>query len=334
VQQLPCHGVSKYTLAAKLKPVPRLFYCDHHPIPLPPGHKFPMAKYALLRDLLAADGYFRMEAAPFAAREVIELAHDADYVRGFLTGTLDPRVMRRIGFPWSEGLVRRSLASLGGTLGATTDALATGFGGNLAGGTHHAFRGEGSGFCVFNDIAVAIQWFRAQGRIRRAAVVDLDVHQGDGTALIFQDDPGVLTLSLHGRHNFPFRKQQSRIDVDLPDGTGDAEYLAALDAVLPQVVAFAPEIVFYQSGVDPLEGDKLGRLSLTHAGLIDRDRRVMALAKSNGIPLVVTLGGGYAEPVSRTALAHANTFRTAAEIYGVANGTQTSIAAGPRFAQA
>lgn len=296
--------------------MPRLFYCDHYAIPLPAGHKFPMEKYALLRGLLEAGGRFRLEAAPFAAREIVELAHDADYVRGFLAGTLDPRLMRRIGFPWSEDLVRRTLASLGGTLGAAADAMGSGFGGNLAGGTHHAFRGEGAGFCVFNDIAAAICWLRAEGRVRRAAVVDLDVHQGDGTARIFEHDPDVLTVSLHGSNNFPFRKQRSSIDVDLPDGAGDAEYLAALDAVLPRVSAFAPEIIFYQSGVDALAGDRLGRLSLTHAGLAARDRRVMALSQGHGIPLVVTLGGGYARPVSRTAEAHANTFRTAADVFG------------------
>ena len=294
----------------------RLFYCDHHAIPLPVGHKFPMRKYAMLRELLSAAGWFRLEAAPFAARETIELAHDPAYVRGFLEGALEPRVMRRIGFPWSEELVRRTLASLGGTLAAACDALDTGFGGNLAGGTHHAFRGEGSGFCVFNDIAVAILRLRAQGRARKAAVVDLDVHQGDGTARIFQDDPDVLTLSLHGHNNFPFRKQQSRIDVDLPDGARDAEYLAALDAVLPRVAAFAPHIIFYQSGVDPLAGDKLGRLALTHAGLAERDRRVMHLARERRIPLAVTLGGGYADPISLTAQAHANTFRAAAQMFG------------------
>src|SRR5450755_2028140 len=156
----------------------RLFYCDHYSIPLPPGHKFPMGKYRLLRELLMADGFFQLTAAPFAESATIELIHDAAYVRGFLAGTLDARVMRRIGFPWSEDLVRRTLASVGGTLEATRDALATGFGGNLAGGTHHAFRGEGSGFCVFNDIAIAIGWLRAQGRSVKAAVVDLDVHQG------------------------------------------------------------------------------------------------------------------------------------------------------------
>lgn len=293
----------------------RLFYCDHYSIPLPAGHKFPMGKYALLRELLCAGGSFRLEAAPFADPETIELAHDPAYVRGFLEGALDTRVMRRIGFPWSEALVRRTLASLGGTLAATGDALASGFGGNLAGGTHHAFRGEGSGFCVFNDIAVSICSLRARGLVRKAAVVDLDVHQGDGTALIFQDDPHVLTLSMHGRNNFPFRKQQSRIDVDLPDGAGDLEYLAMLDQVLPQVLAFEPEIIFYQSGVDALEGDKLGRLALTHEGLIARDHRVMTMARAHAIPLVTTLGGGYADPIIRTAEAHANTFRTAAEIF-------------------
>ena len=294
----------------------RLFYCDHHTIPLPPGHKFPVQKYGLLRELLSADGFFRLEPAPFAARETIELAHDPAYVESILNGSLEPRAMRRIGFPWSEGLVRRTLASVGGTLGAARDALECGFGGNLAGGTHHAFRGEGAGFCVFNDIAIAIAWLRAERLVRRAAVVDLDVHQGDGTAFIFRDDPDVLTLSLHGRNNFPFRKQQSRIDVDLPDGTGDEEYLAALDSVLPRVAEFAPEIVFYQSGVDPLAGDRLGRMSLTHAGLAARDRRVMDLANWRGTPLVVTLGGGYADPISHTAQAHANTFRVAAEVYG------------------
>jgi len=294
----------------------RLFYCDHHQIPLPAGHKFPMQKYALLRRMLAEDGFFRLDPAPYADRDTIALAHDPDYVRAFLGGTLDPRVMRRIGFPWSDGLVRRTLASVGGTLAAARDALEHSFGGNLAGGTHHAFRAEGSGFCVFNDIAVAILAFRSEGRVSRTAVVDLDVHQGDGTALMFEDDPAVLTLSLHGEKNFPFRKQRSKIDVALPDGTGDDEYLRVLDQVLPEVVGFRPDVVFYQSGVDPLAGDKLGRLALTHEGLMERDRRVMLRARDARIPITVTLGGGYSDPIQRTALAHANTFRTAAAIFG------------------
>src|SRR6185503_10954569 len=188
-------------------------------------------------------------------------AHDPAYVESFLNGTLDPLVMRRIGFPWSLELTRRTLASVGGTVAASDDALRTGLGGNLAGGTHHAFRDQGAGFCVFNDIAVAILTLRRSARVQRAAVIDLDVHQGDGTAAIFRDDPDVLTLSVHGRNNFPFRKQQSRIDVDLPDGVCDAEYLAAVERVLPRVFEFAPEIVFYQSGVDAMAGDRLGRLA-------------------------------------------------------------------------
>jgi acetoin utilization deacetylase AcuC-like enzyme len=287
----------------------RLWYCDQHKIPLPPGHKFPMRKYRLLRDRLAADGVFSMEPAPFADVAAIERVHDPAYVRAFLAGTLDARIMRRIGFPWSEGLVRRTLASMGGTLAATDDALAAGWGGNLAGGTHHAFRGEGSGFCVFNDIAVAI---RQAGR--RAAVVDLDVHQGDGTALLFENDPDVLTLSIHSAANFPFRKQRSKIDVELPDGTGDEEYLRLLAATLPAVFEFEPEILFYQSGVDALSGDRLGRLALTHTGLKQRDRMLMDACRGLGIPFVITLGGGYAEPIEQTAEAHANTFRTAWEV--------------------
>lgn len=294
----------------------RLFYCDQHVFPLPAGHRFPIGKYGKLRTLLAADGFYSLEPAPFAALEFIELAHEPAYVRGFLEGTLDSRAMRRIGFPWSEGLVRRTLASVGGTLAGAADALETGFGGNLAGGTHHAFRSEGSGFCVFNDIAVAVLRLRAQGCAARAAVIDLDVHQGDGTAAIFRDDDAVLTVSLHGANNFPFRKERSRIDVDLPDGAGDAEYLAALERVLPRVFTFAPGVVFYQSGVDALADDRLGRLSLTHDGLRERDRMVFASCRAAGVPVVATLGGGYAEPIERTAEAHANTFRTAAAVFG------------------
>lgn len=291
--------------------MPRLFYCDHHPIPLPPGHKFPVEKYALLRALLAADGYYRLEPAPLADPAAIERVHDPEYVRAFLAGRLDPRILRQIGFPWSEQLVRRTLRSVGGTLAASADALATGFGGNLAGGTHHAFRERGAGFCVFNDLAVAI---RAIGR--RAAVIDLDVHQGDGTAALFAGDETVLTVSLHGALNFPFHKQQSRIDIALPDGAADDEYLSHLRAVLPPVADFRPEVLLYQSGVDALAGDRLGRLALSHAGLMERDRMVFGFAKSAGLPVVVTLGGGYADPVSRTAEAHANTFRAAARIFG------------------
>ena len=294
----------------------RLFYCDHHAIPLPAGHRFPARKYALLRAALEAGGFYELQPAPLAEAETIALAHDAEYVRQFLDGTVDARIMRRIGFPWSEQLARRTLASVGGTLAASADALETGFGGNLAGGTHHAYRAEGSGFCVFNDLAVATQALRREGRVRRAAVLDLDVHQGDGTASIFSGDADVLTISLHGENNFPFRKQSSRIDIGLADGAGDEEYLSRLRDVLPRVAEFRPEIVFYQSGVDGLAADRLGRLGLSHAGLVERDRAVFEIIKLHGIPVVVTLGGGYADPIGLTVEAHANTFRVAAAVLG------------------
>lgn len=241
--------------------------------------------------------------------------HSAEYVERFLAGTLEPTVMRRIGFPWSKGLVDRTLASVGGTLSATKEALECGFGGTLAGGTHHAYRQEGSGFCVFNDIAVAVEWARAHRRVKRALIIDLDVHQGDGTAAIFQGDPDVFTLSLHGERNFPFRKQQSVVDVPLPDGTGDEAYLAALRAVLLQARAFRPEIVFFQAGVDTLETDRLGRLSLTREGLAQREGSVYEFVSEMGVPLVQTLGGGYSDPIELTVDAHAQSFRIAARFF-------------------
>jgi acetoin utilization deacetylase AcuC-like enzyme len=292
----------------------RLYYSDHYTIPLPPGHKFPIAKYRLLREALEATGRFDFVRAPLADAETIELTHDREYVRGFLAGTLAQNVMRRIGFPWSDGLVARTLASVGSTMAAAHDALRYGRGGGLAGGTHHAFRGEGSGFCVFNDIAVAIAALRSEGQIVRAAIIDLDVHQGDGTAKIFEDDPEVLTISVHGRNNFPFRKQRSRVDIDLPDGTEDEAFLAAVQSILPEAFAFRPDIVFYQSGVDGLFSDKLGRLQLTHAGLSQRDKLVFSACADAAAPCVITLGGGYSEPIELTVDAHANTFLLAAEL--------------------
>lgn len=285
----------------------KLYSCDHHDIPLPPGHKFPLAKYRLLRERL--EPYFQIERAAPADAESICLAHDPAYVSAFLDGSLSPQIIRRIGFPWSPGLVARTLCSVGATLAATRTALETGFGGALAGGTHHAFYNEGAGFCVFNDIAVAI---RANGL--RAAVIDLDVHQGDGTAAIFAGDPEVLTISLHDQNNFPFRKQLSSIDVAFPDDTGDDGYLEALRQVLPQAIDFGPHIIFYQSGVDALISDKLGLLALTPQGLQERDRLVFETVKRAGLPVVTVLGGGYSEPIQLTVDAHAVTFQTAARI--------------------
>lgn len=291
-----------------------VFHCDQYEIPLPPGHKFPVLKYRLVRELLAANPAFSLLPAPFAPTAALLRVHDAAYVQQFLDGTLPASALRRIGFPWSPGLVERTLASVGGTLAASAAALATGFGGTLAGGTHHAFRHEGAGFCVFNDIAVATEWLRRERGLARIAVVDLDVHQGDGTAAIFEGDAGVFTLSLHGARNFPFRKQRSRLDLEFPDGVGDDAYLAALAPALDEVWDFKPQLVFFQSGVDALATDRLGRLALTPPGLARRDELVIGGAFSRRIPLVVTLGGGYSEPIEQTAEAHAQTFRTAASL--------------------
>ncbi len=264
---------------------------------------------------MCADARFEMRPAELAGRETVLRVHSQDYVDGFLNGTLDRSIMRRIGFPWSAELVTRTLASAGGTLGAAQRALREGFGGTLAGGTHHAYRDQGSGFCVFNDLAMAIAWAMAEAGVQRAAVVDLDVHQGDGTAAIFANEPRVFTLSLHGARNFPFRKQKSSLDVELPDGIADDEYLAALKPALEQVWKFSPEMLLFQSGVDGLQSDRLGRLSLTLEGLRQRDLLVIGGAHQRGIPLVVVIGGGYSDPIEKTVEANAQTFGIAAEVF-------------------
>jgi acetoin utilization deacetylase AcuC-like enzyme len=301
---------------------PVLFYTDHHNFPLPEAHKFPLPKYRLVRELLEPTEQFDLRPAPLADASTIERIHDPEYVRQFVDGNLPPVSMRRIGFPWSPQLVQRTLASVGGTLAASQQALSNGFSGTLAGGTHHAFRAEGSGYCVFNDIAVAIQQLRDNGHASRFAIIDLDVHQGDGTAQIFEDDSDVLTLSMHGRKNFPFRKQRSKLDIELEDGTGDDEYLQQLSTALPSVLEFDPEFIFYQSGVDPLDTDRLGRLSVTMEGLRRRDKIVFDLVLKQDCPLVITLGGGYSDPIERTAQAHAQTFLAAVEILNTSSSEE------------
>ncbi len=293
----------------------RLFYCDQHHFPLPDGHKFPLSKYRMLREKLTADGRFTFYPAELATREDISRIHEAAFVEQFLTGTLSPAAMRRIGFPPSPQLVTRTLASVGGTLGATQAALETGFGGTLAGGTHHAYRHEGSGFCVFNDLAISIAWARAKRGIRKATIIDLDVHQGDGTASIFAGDENTFTLSLHGEKNFPFRKQVSKLDVPLPDATDDNTYLNALKPALQQALEFRPDILFFQAGVDALASDRLGRLSLTPEGMARRDALVIREVQKSKTPLAIALGGGYSEPIELTVAAHARTFLTAADHY-------------------
>ena len=289
----------------------RLVYTENiHSLMLPTGHKFPLGKYDRIKAALEQSfGTDALMLGAMASHQDLVLVHDPAYVRAVRDGTLEVAAVRRLGFPWSESLVVRAMRSVGGTLGALAWAAEHGAAGHLAGGTHHAFRDRGEGFCVFNDIAVAVMVARRDHGLTRAAIVDLDVHQGNGTAAIFAGDPDVFTLSLHGAKNYPFQKETSSLDVPLPDGCEDDEYLAALPPALEQVAAHRPDVVFYQSGVDALRGDRLGRMALSHEGLTRRDALVFALAKRLGVPLVVTLGGGYGRDIDTSVRGHVGVFR-------------------------
>jgi len=286
--------------------------------PLPGGHRFPVSKYALLRAAVIAQGIVPADRVldPMRVdRAALELVHSVDYIERFTRGTLDAAELRRLGFPWSEALVERSYRAVGGTIAATRHALEHGVAMNLAGGTHHAFPDHGEGFCVFNDVAVAIRLLRREGLIRRAAVVDLDVHQGNGTHAIFAGDSDVYTFSMHGGRNYPFHKVAGTLDVELADGTGDESYLAELHAALPRVLAAAaPDLVIYIAGADPHEGDALGRLALTFDGLARRDSFVLESCREVGIPVAITIGGGYGRRIEETVEAHLRTVRIAADI--------------------
>ncbi len=287
----------------------RLVEAEDDPITLPEGHRFPLGKYRAVARILAREHPELMCPAPRASWDDLALAHDRRYLDRVREGALEPSEVRRLGFPWSEALVLRGRRSVGGTLAALDWAVAHGAAGHLAGGTHHAFRDRGEGFCVFNDLAVAALSARRDHGIRRVAIVDLDVHQGNGTAAIFSGDPDVLSLSLHGLRNYPFKKELSSLDIALGDGTADDAYLRALDVGLRHVRAFAPEIVLYQAGVDALDGDRLGRLALSLDGMRRRDARVFDLVDELDVPIVVTLGGGYGRQIERTIEAHANVYR-------------------------
>lgn len=297
------------------------YYSDHFVLPLPPGHRFPMPKYRLLRDAIERElPQVRLQVAEPATEGELALAHLPSYVDDVLQGRMSAAQQREIGFPWTMAMVERSRRSVGASIQAARSALSQGVAGNLAGGTHHAHADRGSGYCVFNDIAVAArlmqaEWHRARRALLRVAVIDLDVHQGNGTAAIFRDDPTVYTLSLHGAKNFPFRKEASDLDVDLPDGTGDAPYLAALDAALEQLWrahdGALPGLVFYLAGADPFEGDRLGRLKLSAAGLAERDRRVFAACRERAIPVALSMGGGYGHRIEDTVAVQLATWREA-----------------------
>jgi acetoin utilization deacetylase AcuC-like enzyme len=296
----------------------QFFYPDTPDLPLPPGHRFPAGKYRMLRDRIVAErtlGDAQLIQSPVATIAELHRAHDENYVAAVLDETLSAGIQRRIGLPLSATLVARSLATTGGSIAAARSALGTGLSGQLAGGTHHAHRDFGSGYCVFNDLATAALAMLAEARVERVAIIDLDVHQGDGNAAILAANPAVFVLSIHGEKNFPFRKVPSTVDIGLADGTEDQAYVHALAGALEQIAEFRPELVLYLSGADPLKSDTLGRLALTFDGLEERDRMVFQFCRRRGIPVSIAIGGGYADPISDSVQAYANTFRVAREVF-------------------
>jgi acetoin utilization deacetylase AcuC-like enzyme len=306
----------------------KIYYTDHFVLPLPAGHRFPMEKYALLRNRVAAAGILPPHElhvpAPASDAELLRI-HTRAYVDNVVHGTLAPGDMRRIGFPWSEALVERSRRSVGATIAAARSALESGFGVNLAGGTHHAYADHGEGFCVFNDVAVAVRALQADRCATRIAIIDCDVHQGNGTAAIFAGDADVFTLSVHAANNFPFRKERSDLDISLADGAGDAEYLNAVRAGVDAALQSGPvDHVFYVAGADPYAGDRLGRLAVSQAGLAERDRLVFDCCAATAVPVTVVMSGGYARVIEETVDVHAFTVLEAAARSSAAAAVNTS----------
>jgi acetoin utilization deacetylase AcuC-like enzyme len=298
----------------------KIFKTDHFLLPLPEGHRFPVTKYALLRQRVEAAGLEPPEDlidAPVASDEEIVRAHTAEYLRRVQNGELTEKELRRIGFPWSPQMVERSRRSSGATVAAARAALIDGLGVNLAGGTHHAFPDRGEGYCVFNDAAIAARTVQAEGLAQRVVIIDCDVHQGNGTAKIFERDPSVFTFSIHGAKNFPFHKEISDLDVALIDDADDATYLAALRDALPVVLDRAQaDLAIYLAGADPYFDDSFGRMKLTKAGLLERDRFVLESCRAVGLPVAITMAGGYAKRVEDTADIHFQTVKLAATLAG------------------
>lgn len=308
----------------------RAFYSDRFVLDLPPGHRFPMIKYARLRERLVAEGVLRadeLSEPPAATWDELALVHDRDYIDAVREGRLEPLAQRRIGFPWSPEMVERSRRSSGATIVAGRAALDEVRGGgwsvavNLAGGTHHAYPGHGEGFCIFNDAAVASRVLQREGRVRRVAVLDCDVHQGNGTAAAFRTDPTVFTFSVHGAKNYPFRKERSTLDVELPDRSGDDAFLSALELHVPAILAdFRPDLALYLAGADPWREDRFGRLAMSKEGLAARDRLVLGACRDAGVPVAVAMAGGYARDTEDTVDIHVATVRTCKEMWMEAHG--------------
>ena len=296
----------------------KAFYSDTYAVRLPEGHRFPMQKYRLLRQAVEAAGLFAegdLRTAPPATDQEILRAHDPDYLRRLMAGDLTVKEIRRIGLPWSPELVNRARHAVGGTIAACRAALEDGLAVNLAGGTHHAFRDHGQGYCLLNDVVVAARAMQAEGRARQVLVVDCDVHQGNGTAAIAQGDPSILTFSIHSESNFPLFKEQSDLDVALPDAADDEAYLAALAAGLDEILGCVDgELAIYLAGADPLAEDRLGNLALTKEGLARRDRLVLERCRAAGLAVAVVMAGGYSPRVEDIVAVHLQTVRVAAEM--------------------
>ena len=294
-------------------------YHSQYSVPLPSTHRFPMAKFQMLHHQLLKDGVATPEqfySPTIAPKAWIEMVHDSAYVSAYCDGTLDAKALRRIGLPWSPELVHRTCIAVGGTVLTAKLALQSGLACNTAGGTHHAFPSYGSGFCIFNDLAIAPRILQQEGLAQKILIIDLDVHQGDGTAWIFKDDPSVFTFSMHCDINFPGTKQKSDLDVGLTEGMGDDDYLQTLDRYLPDLLnQTKPDLVLYDAGVDPHIGDKLGKLCLTDSGIYRRDMQVISACLSGGYPIATVIGGGYCEDFNALVYRHSLVHRAASEAY-------------------
>lgn len=296
----------------------RVFYSPYYYADIGENHVFPIKKFELVKDKLLKEETLRLsevvEPKPVAVEDVL-LVHTEDYITRLRNGSLTTREIRRLGLPWSKSLVRRSFLATSGTINAARHALKNQVASNLAGGTHHSFPDRGEGFCVLNDVAVAIRVLQREYLAKRFLVIDCDVHQGNGTAFIFKDDAEVFTFSMHGAKNYPLFKENSTVDIELPDKTADAEFLETLSEALPQIFTHEPDLVFYLGGADPYECDKLGRLGLTIEGLRRRDEMVLSFAREKEIPIVTTMSGGYAKDINDTVEIHCNTIRAVKKVF-------------------
>ena len=296
----------------------KLFYSPYYFADIGENHVFPIRKFELVKDLLLKEGTLSESEIikPESAEKAdLLLVHTEDYINRLIDGTLTQKEIRKLGLPWSQSLVRRSFHAISGTINAARTALTDGISSNLAGGTHHSFPDRGEGFCVLNDVAVAIRVLQREKLAEKFLIVDCDVHQGNGTAFIFQNSPEVFTFSMHGAKNYPLFRETSTLDIELPDKTADTEYLETLEQALPRIFTHDPDIIFYLGGADPYEKDKLGRLALTIEGLRQRDEMVLEFAKSKDVPIVTTLSGGYAADINDTVEIHANTIRAVKKIF-------------------